>query len=184
MKKIVTSLLITGIYLTIALTCGCTNQNESVGDGSSTYPSEENQEEQGEGTIERPSVVITDIDMMELTATEATINITVTVHNPNPVGGTFNKISYILYYKDERPIQGSGTYEYLGDSVNEKKVAIETRETTAHICFILENQAVLQALISLAVQGQVWIKIVGTANLNLNSFSYDVPFEQEILVPL
>ena len=66
----------------------------------------------------------------------------------------------------------------------EKKVAIETGDTTLHIFFTLENQAVLQTLTTLAVQGQVWIKIVGAANLNLKLFSYDLLFEQEILVPL
>lgn len=201
MKKILISLIIISICLAVILTSGCTNQNEPVNDESSNYPSgekeeeqdedrgeeeqeEEEQDEEEEGIIERPTVEIADIDIIELTATEATIDITVVVHNPNPVGGTFNKISYTLYFKDERPLRGSGAYEFLGYSVGEKKVAIETGDTTLHIFFTLENQAVLQTLTTLAVQGQVWIKIVGAANLNLKLFSYDLPFEQEILVPL
>lgn len=201
MKKILISLIILDICLTVILTSGCTNQNEPVNEESLNNPSgekekeqkeyqeeekqdENEQDEKDEEINERPTIEIANIDILNLTATEATIDITVIIHNPNSVGGTFNKISYTLYFKDERPLRGSGAYEFLGYSVSEKKVAIETDDTTLHIFFTLENQAVLQTLTTLTVQGQVWIKIVGTANLNLKIFSYDLPFEQEILIPL
>ena len=193
-----------GIVLAVVLTSGCINQNEPVIDGPSDHQSEENEpvidessdhqseekqeekqeEEEEEGIIERPTVEIIDVDIIELSVDEATIDITVEVHNPNPVGGTFNRISYTIYFKDERPFRGSGVYEFLGYSVNERKVTIETGPALLHIFFTLKNQEVLQALTTLAVQGQVWIKVVGTANLDLKAISYDIPFEKEILVLL
>lgn len=200
MKKIMISLIILHICLAVILTSGCTNQSEPQGDSSSsTYQSEkeeeqnqdqeeseqeEEEQDEEEEIIEKPNIEIADIDIVELTPAEATIDITVVLHNPNPIGGTFNKVNYTLYFKDERPIRGSGEYEFLGSSVSEKMVTIETGDTTLHIFFILDNQAVLQTLTTIAVQGQVWIKIIGEANLNLKLYSYYLPFEQEILVPI
>lgn len=161
MKKI--KILVTiGIVLGTVLICGCVQ----------------------EGKIEPPTLEVIDIDILELSVDETTLNMTVVIHNPNSVGGTFNRISYTVYFKDERPLVGSDEYEFLGYSVDEKKVTIETGDTTMYSFLTVSNREVLQTLVTLSVQGHVWIKVEGTADSEIKSNSYSMPFEKEILVML
>lgn len=154
-------------------------EDEEKNEEEGGQENEEQEDEDEQEVIERPTVEIIDIDIMELSTDEATIDITVVVRNPNSVGGIFNEISYTLYFKDER-LRGSGEYEFLGSSVIEQGMAIETGENILHVFFTLKNKAILQSLVTLAVQGQVWIKVEGIANLDLKETSYDIPFEQEV----
>ncbi|MHA1879260.1 MAG: LEA type 2 family protein [Candidatus Heimdallarchaeota archaeon] len=137
-----------------------------------------------EPIIKPPTVEVVDAKILELSVNKATVDITLVVHNPNPIGATFNKIDYDVYFKDERPLRGSGEYEFMGHSTDEKKVTVESGDTTFHTFLTVENRRVLQALVTLVVQEKVWIKIKGTASLDLKATSYDIPFGKEILVPL
>jgi len=134
--------------------------------------------------IKPPTVEVINVEIIGLSLNEATVNTTVLVHNPNPMGGTFNRINYTIYFKDERPVVGSRSYEFLGYSVDEKKVTITTGNTTMYTFFNLRNREVLQALVSLSTQGYIWIKVNGIANLDLKATSFNIPFEKEILVLL
>lgn len=130
------------------------------------------------------SVDVNDAEILRISSDEITIDTTIVVTNDNPFGGTFNKITYDIYFKDERPLVGSGEYEFLGHSIDEKKVSIGTGHTILHTFFELQNRETVQTFVTLSVRGQVWIKFKGTANLDLEAISYNIPFEREILVLL
>lgn len=175
MKK---QLAVIAVLLLVVGLSGCINQERTTFEDISDDTSEKEFEWTG-------YVEITFFEILDLSATESAIDITVIVVNSYyPYVDTFNEISYDIYYRiPERLEEGgwdwdSGSYNFLGSSVEERKVIIEEDVTHIHIFFTLKNQRILQTWLSLGSQYPIYLKIEGTANLTIEGISYDVPVEQ------
>src|SRR5512136_1097638 len=60
-----------------------------------------------ESPVKDPVVTVTDIAVTDVSLQTMTVNTTVNIYNPNPVGAKLNKLVFDVYYLD-------GTRNYLG----------------------------------------------------------------------
>ncbi|MDD1690676.1 MAG: hypothetical protein LUQ66_08455 [Methanoregula sp.] len=60
-----------------------------------------------EPPVKEPTVEVTDIALSDVSLQTMTVNTTVNIYNPNPVGATLNKVAFDVYYLDD-------TSHYLG----------------------------------------------------------------------
>ncbi|MDP3563528.1 MAG: hypothetical protein Q8R70_03465, partial [Methanoregula sp.] len=75
-SKVISGLI---ILLTIAiLSCGCL-----------------------ESPIKEPTVSVSDIALSDVSLKTMTVDTTIVIHNPNPVGAKLNKIAFDVYYLDD-----------------------------------------------------------------------------------
>ena len=56
-----------------------------------------------EPPIKDPVVTVTDIGLSDITLQTMTVNATVVIFNPNPIGAKLNKVAFDVYYLDDTP---------------------------------------------------------------------------------
>jgi len=100
-----------------------------------------------------------------------TVNTTVNIYNPNPVGATLNKVAFDVYYLD-------GTGHYLGHGEQTNIVVKEHGNTTVTIPVKIGNVQALQAMGSLVRKGTITLRVNGSAFIDLKALSYALPFER------
>lgn len=196
MNKQLLIIVIAILLLSVGLS-GCTNQEETIGndyseeDNSSDYPPEEEKT-----WFLLPNVYVDGVEIMELSATEATIDTKMTVYNIPGYQRTLNKIDYDLYYKipevrDDGTIDwDSGTYQFIGHYTDEKKRALEEEKgwMEIHTFFTVKNQDISQVWFSFMDPVYHYLtiivfKIEGTINFDVTndneSLNYNDSFEAE-----
>jgi LEA14-like dessication related protein len=125
-----------------------------------------------EPPLKQPTVTVTDIALSDVSLSTMTVNATVNIDNPNPVGATLNRVAFDVYYRD-------GTDQFLGHG---EKTAIQVREkgnTTVVIPVRIGTVPAVKAVGSLVRDGTLTLKVNGTAALDLKVTSYNLPFSRE-----
>lgn len=121
--------------------------------------------------IQRPTVSVSDINVKGITPQTLNLDVHVIIDNPDPIGANLTKIAFDLYYlQDSQPI-------YLGHG---EKYNVEVRkqgQTTVTAPVVVENQQAVKALMEAAKKGAITIKTSGSAFLNLEVTTFEVPFE-------
>lgn len=143
--------LLSGIFLLFAvfiLTAGCT-----------------------EPPVKEPVVSVTDIALSDVSLQTMTVNTTVNIYNPNPVGATLNKVAFDVYYLDD-------TSHYLGHGEQTGITVKENGNTTVTIPVKIGNIQALQAVGSLVRKGSIVLRVNGSAFIDLKVYSYELPFER------
>jgi LEA14-like dessication related protein len=124
-----------------------------------------------EPPIKEPAVTITDIALSDISLQKMTVNTTVVIFNPNPVGAHLNKVVFDVWYLD-------GTPKYLGHG---EQYAIEVREngnTSVTIPVMIGNIQAFNALSSFADNGKLTLLVNGSAFVDVKVTSYEKKFEQ------
>jgi len=124
-----------------------------------------------EPPLKEPAVSISTVELSDLTLQTMTVNTSVIISNPNPVGAKLNKVAFDLYYDD-------GAEHYLGHG---EKSGIEVKEsgnTTVIIPVKIGNIQAVQAVGSLVRKGAITIRVNGSAFIDLKLVSYELPFER------
>ena len=124
-----------------------------------------------EPPVREPVVTVTDISLSDVSLTTMTVNTTVNIANPNPVGAHVNKVAFDIYYLDD-------TGHYLGHGESSDIQVRESGNTTVTIPVTIGNVPALQAMGTLVKSGAVTVKVNGSASIDLKAFSYDLPFGQ------
>jgi LEA14-like dessication related protein len=143
--------LLSGIFLLFAvfiLTAGCT-----------------------EPPVKEPTVEVTDIALSDVSLQSMTVNTTVNIYNPNPVGATLNKVAFDVYYVDDAS-------HYLGHGEQTGIMVKENGNTTVTIPVNIGNIQALQAVGSLVKEGSIVLRVNGSAFIDLKVYSYELPFER------
>lgn len=140
------ALMVIAVFL---LTCGCTS----------------------EPPIKEPAATVQDITLSEVSLQKLTVNTTVNIFNPNPVGARLNKVRFDVYYLD-------GTPQYLGHG---EKYDIDVKEngnTSVTIPVTIGNLRALNAIGSLAQKGSITLMVNGSAFIDVKVTSWEVPFQK------
>jgi LEA14-like dessication related protein len=140
-----TILLLLGI---ISLTCGCMEQ-----------------------PIKEPTVTVSDISLADVSLQSLTVNTTVNIYNPNPVGAKLNKLAFDVYYLDD-------TLNYLGHGEKTGIVVKENGNTTVTIPVTIGNIPAISAVGSLVREGSLTLNINGSAFIDVKVTSFEKRFEQ------
>ena len=119
-----------------------------------------------------PSIEIAGAGIAGVGIETTTLNVTISVNNPLPFGGTLESVEFkILLLKDGKEV-------FLGEG-KRKDIRIEkSGETRADIPVSLKNTAVLSAAAGL-IGNDTDIVIRGTAAVDLTVASPAIPFEKK-----
>jgi LEA14-like dessication related protein len=119
-------------------------------------------------------VDVVGISFKDISLTTVTVGITVSVHNPNPIGAILDRIAYVIYFEED------GKWVQLGSADRTENVTIKARGSTS---FDITNQIgalpAAAALYEMYKQGgSVTLKVAGSAWVGISPVSVEVPFER------
>jgi len=124
-----------------------------------------------ESPLKEPTLTVDTISLSDVSLQTLTVNTTVTIFNPNPVGATLNKVAFDVYSVDE-------TEHYLGHGEQTAIVVKENGNTTFTIPVKIGSIPALQATGSLVQKGSLKLKVNGSAFIDIRVTSYELPFER------
>ncbi len=124
-----------------------------------------------ESPVKEPTITVDDIALSDVSLQTLTVNTTVTIYNPNPVGATLSKVAFDVYSLDD-------TEHYLGHGEQTGIVVKEKGNTTFTIPVTIGSVPALQATGSLMRKGSLVLKVNGSAFLDIRVMSYELPFER------
>lgn len=124
-----------------------------------------------EPPIQEPTVTVGDIALSDVSLQTMTVNTTVTIYNPNPVGAKLNKLVFDVYYLDD-------TKNYLGHGEKTNIDVEENGNTTITIPVVIGNVQAIKAVGSLVQKGSLKLNVNGSAFIDIQVTSYEKRFEQ------
>jgi len=119
-------------------------------------------------------VNIVGISFKGISLTTVTVDVTVSVHNANPMGAVLHRIAYTIYFEQD------GTWVQLGSADRTQDVTIKASSSTS---FDIINQiGTLSAVVALYDMykqgGAVNLKVAGSAWVGIGPIDVKVPFER------
>jgi len=124
-----------------------------------------------EPPIKDPVVTVSEIGLSDVTLQTMTVNATVVIFNPNPVGAKLNKIAFDVYYLDDTP-------NFLGHGEQTDIDVISSGNTTVTIPVTIGNIQALRAAATLVRKGSLTLTINGSALIDVRVTSFEKRFEQ------
>lgn len=124
-----------------------------------------------ESPVKDPVVTVTDIAVSDVSLQTMTVNTTVNIYNPNPVGAKLNKLTFDVYYLDN-------TRNYLGHGEKSDIEVKENGNTTIIIPVTIGNMQAVDAVGSLVQKGSITLNINGSAFIDVKVTSFEKKFVQ------
>lgn len=126
-----------------------------------------------EPPVKQPVVTVTDVMLSDVSLRTLTVNTTVNIFNPNPVGADLRKTAFDIWYVTGGSDQYLGHGELSGFSVK------ESGNTSVTIPVKVGTVQAVQAIGTLVKDESLTVKVNGTAAIDLKLMTYDLPFEQQ-----
>ena len=124
-----------------------------------------------EQPLKEPTVAVSDIALSDVSLQTMTVNTTVIISNPNPIGAKLNRVSFDVYYFDD-------TEHYLGHGEQPGFDVGALGNTSVTIPVKIGNIPALQAVGSLVRKGSITLKVNGSAFIDVKVTSFEKRFEQ------
>jgi LEA14-like dessication related protein len=122
-----------------------------------------------EPPIREPTVTVGDIALSDISLQKLTVNTTVLIYNPNPVGARLNKVAFDVYYLDNGP-------QYLGHG-EQSTIDVKANDTTpVTIPVTVGTLPAARALGSLVQKGSITLNVNGSAFVDVKVMSWEKPF--------
>ena len=121
--------------------------------------------------LEDPVVTVGEIALSDVSLQAMTVNTTVNIFNPNPVGADLKKIQFDVWYIDDAP-------HYLGHGEQSNISVRENGNTTITIPVKIGTVPAAQGVGSLVRKGSLLVRVNGSAVIDLKLTTYEKPFEQ------
>ena len=121
--------------------------------------------------LEDPVVTVGNITLSDVSLQAMTVNTTVNIFNPNPVGADLKNVAFDVWYIDESP-------HYLGHGEQSGITVKESGNTSITIPVKIGTVEAVQGVGSLIQKGTLLIRVNGSAAIDLKLTTYDKPFEQ------
>jgi LEA14-like dessication related protein len=121
--------------------------------------------------LKDPVVTVGEIALSEVSLQAMTVNTTVNIFNPNPIGADVKKIGFDVWYLDDTP-------HYLGHGEQSNIPVKENGNTSITIPVKIGTIQAAQGIGSLVRKGSLLVRINGSAVIDLRLISYEKPFEQ------
>jgi len=121
--------------------------------------------------LKDPVVTVGDITLSEVSLQAMTVNTTVNIFNPNPVGADLKKVAFDVWYDDGAP-------HYLGHGEQTGISVKENGNTSVTIPVKIGTVQAAEGVASLVQKGSILIRVNGTATIDLKLTTWEKPFEQ------
>lgn len=124
-----------------------------------------------EPPLKEPVVTVQDIALSDISLRTMTVNTTVVIDNPNPVGARLSRVAFDVYYLN--PAEN-----YLGHGERTGIDVKESGNTTVTIPVTIGTLPAIQAVGALVRDGAITIRVNGSAIIDLKVTSFEKTFEQ------
>lgn len=121
--------------------------------------------------LKDPVVTVGNITLSDVSLQAMTVNTTVNIFNPNPVGADLRKVAFDVWYIDDSP-------HYLGHGEQSGVTVKENGNTSIMIPVKIGTVQAAQGVGSLIQKGTLLIRVNGSAAIDLKLTTYTKPFEQ------
>jgi LEA14-like dessication related protein len=121
--------------------------------------------------LKDPIVTVGNITLSDVSLQAMTVNTTVNIFNPNPVGADLKKVSFDVWYLDD-------SLHYLGHGEQSGVTVKENGNTSITIPVKIGTVQAAQGVGSLVQKGSLLIRVNGSAVIDLKLTTYEKPFEQ------
>ena len=127
--------------------------------------------------LKDPLVTVNNMALHSFSLQSLTLDVTLLVDNPNPVGISLKSISFDLFYQDRN--------EWVFLSHGERtRFKIRAGSNEVPLPVTVSNAALLTALVGMVAKGEITIRITGIATPDFLLFAPRVPFSHETTIPL
>jgi LEA14-like dessication related protein len=124
-----------------------------------------------EPPVRDPVVTVSAITLSDVSLQTMTVNTTVNIFNPNPVGARLKRVAFNVTWSDGSP-------RYLGHGETSGIDVNASGNTTVTIPVAVGTLPAAEAVASLLQKGSLTVSINGTATVDLTVASFDKPFSQ------
>jgi len=124
-----------------------------------------------EPPVREPVVTVSDISLSDVSLRTMTVNTTVNIYNPNPLGAKLSKLAFDVYYLDGAP-------NYLGHGEVSGIDMKANGNTTVVIPVAIGSYQAVNAAGSLVRKGSITISVNGSAFVDIKVTSFEKRFEQ------
>ncbi len=124
-----------------------------------------------ESPIKEPAVSVSNISLSDVSLKTMTVNTTVVIYNPNPIGAKLNKVAFDVYYLDD-------TRNFLGHGEKSDIDVKENGNTTVTIPVIISNTPAINAMAALVSKGSITLNVNGSAFIDIKVTEYEKHFEK------
>jgi LEA14-like dessication related protein len=121
--------------------------------------------------LKDPVVTVGEISLSDVSLKAMTVNTTVNIFNPNPVGADLKKVAFDVWYIDD-------TSHYLGHGEQAGVTVKENGNTSITIPVRIGTVQAAQGVGSLVRKGSILVRVNGSAVIDLKLTTYEKPFEQ------
>ncbi len=127
--------------------------------------------------LKEPIIAVNNVALRSFSLQNLTLDVTLNVDNPNPVGISLNSLSFDLFYQDRNE------WVYLSHG-ERARFKINTRSNRVTMPVTVSNAALLTALVGMVAKGEITIRVTGVAVPDFVLFAPKVPFSKEMTIPL
>jgi LEA14-like dessication related protein len=127
--------------------------------------------------LKDPVVSVKNVSLRSFSLRNLTLDVTLCVDNPNPVGISLKSLSFDLYY------QNRNEWVFLSEG-DRDKFKIKSGSNEVKMPATVSNASLLTAIIGMIAQGAITIRISGIAQPDFLVFAPKVPFSREMTIPL
>ena len=124
-----------------------------------------------EPPIRDPVISVSDIALSNVSVQTMTVNTTVVIFNPNPIGAKLNKVAFDVSYLDDTP-------NYLGHGEKSNIDIISSGNTTVTIPVTIGTIPAIKAVAALVRKGTITLNVNGSALIDVKVTSFEKRFEQ------
>jgi len=127
--------------------------------------------------LKEPVIAVNNVALRSFSLQNLTLDVTLNVDNPNPLGISLKSLSFDLFYQDRNE------WVYLSHGEH-ARFKINTRSNRVTMPVTVSNAALLTALVGMVAKGEITIRISGIALPDFLLFAPKVPFSREMTIPL
>ena len=127
--------------------------------------------------LKEPIIAIHNVALRSFSLQDLTLDVSLNVDNPNPVGISAKSLSFDLFYKDRNE------WVYLSHG-ERARFKINTINNRVIISVTASNAALFTAIVGMVAKGEITIRISGIAMPDFLLFAPKAPFSREMTIPL
>jgi LEA14-like dessication related protein len=121
--------------------------------------------------LKEPVVTVGNISLSDVSFQAMTVNTTINVFNPNPVGADLRNVTFDVWYVDDAE-------HYLGHGEQSGISIKENGNTSMTIPVKIGTVPAAQGVASLVQKGSITIRVNGSAFIDLKLMTYEKKFTQ------
>jgi len=128
-----------------------------------------------EPPIREPIVSVSDIALSNVSFSAITVNTTVTIFNPNPIGARVSRVTFDVYYLGD-------TWTYLGHGEQTGFDVKSDGNTSVVVPVNIGTAPAIGAIGSLVRKGSLTVRVNGSAFVDIRVTSFEKQFEQSRVI--